>query len=175
VDAIIEQAERTRPAILVVDSIQTMQTADLNSPAGAVGQVREATARLTRLAKTSGIAVFLVGHVTKEGNIAGQRPSNIWSTRCCTWRGSLPCVPVAAQREEPLWGHPRGGRLRHARRRSERGYQPSAMFLSERETQAAGSVVAVTLEGSRPCWSSYRRWSLPLTSDYLAEPLPVST
>ena len=57
----------------MVDSIQTVQTADLDSPAGSVGQVRESAARLTRLAKGSGVATFLVGHVTKEGNLAGPK------------------------------------------------------------------------------------------------------
>jgi len=151
VDAIIEQAERTRPAILVVDSIQTMQTADLNSPAGAVGQVREATARLTRLAKTSAIAVFLVGHVTKEGNIAGPKTLEhmvdtvlyLEGDRFHAYRllrsvknrfGATHEVGVFDMREDGL----------------SEVTNPSAMFLSERETQAAGSVVAVTLEGSRP-------------------------
>src|SRR5579875_2923292 len=73
VDSIIAHAQQLRPVLLVVDSIQTMQTSDLESPSGSVGQLRESTARLTRLAKDEAIATFLVGHVTKEGSLAGPK------------------------------------------------------------------------------------------------------
>ena len=72
-EAITAAAERERPAIAIVDSIQTVQDGALDASPGSVTQVRQATARLLRLAKESGIPVFLVGHVTKEGAIAGPR------------------------------------------------------------------------------------------------------
>jgi DNA repair protein RadA/Sms len=73
VERIIATAELERPEVMVVDSIQTMYTELLQSAPGSVSQVREATAQLVHFAKRSGTAVFLVGHVTKEGNLAGPR------------------------------------------------------------------------------------------------------
>ncbi|MBO0687130.1 MAG: DNA repair protein RadA, partial [Candidatus Dormibacteraeota bacterium] len=72
-DAILGAIERERPSIAIVDSIQTVQDAAVDAAAGSVSQVRESAGRLMRLAKDSGIPVFLVGHVTKEGAIAGPR------------------------------------------------------------------------------------------------------
>lgn len=72
-DAVCATLERERPAVCVIDSIQTLRASELGSPAGSVAQVREAAARLLELAKAVGIAVFLVGHVTKDGSLAGPR------------------------------------------------------------------------------------------------------
>lgn len=73
VDAIIDQILQFKPSLVIVDSIQTLETSDLESIAGSVGQVRECAHRLQRLAKDLHIPIFLVGHVTKEGNIAGPK------------------------------------------------------------------------------------------------------
>jgi DNA repair protein RadA/Sms len=151
VDAILSHAQRLRPTLLVVDSIQTMQTAELDSPSGSVGQVRESTARLTRMAKADGIASFLVGHVTKEGNLAGPKVVEhmvdtvlyLEGERFHAYRllrgvknrfGATNEVGVFDMQDSGL----------------SEVLNPSAVFLAERETQATGSVVAVTLEGSRP-------------------------
>jgi DNA repair protein RadA/Sms len=72
-DAIVALAEKTRPDFLVVDSIQTVGVRELSGAPGGVAQVRESAARLVRLAKESGIPVVLVGHVTKDGGIAGPK------------------------------------------------------------------------------------------------------
>ncbi len=73
VDAIVALGEKTRPDLLVVDSIQTVGVSEIASAPGGVAQVRESAARLARLAKTSGIPVVLIGHVTKEGGLAGPK------------------------------------------------------------------------------------------------------
>src|SRR5205823_9415263 len=73
VGSIAEHARATRPALVVVDSIQTMTVDELEGPAGSVGQVRESALRLMDLAKGESIAVILVGHVTKDGSIAGPK------------------------------------------------------------------------------------------------------
>lgn len=73
VDAIVALAERERPGLLVVDSIQTVGVPEIGAAPGGVAQVRESAARLVRLAKTTGVAVVLVGHVTKEGGLAGPK------------------------------------------------------------------------------------------------------
>ena len=72
-DLIIETARREKPVIMIVDSVQTLSSGDLSGMAGSVGQVRECTLRLMRLAKDEGVSVFLVGHVTKEGSVAGPK------------------------------------------------------------------------------------------------------
>lgn len=73
VDAIVSLAEEAKPSVLVVDSIQTVGVGEIPSAPGGVAQVRESASRLIRLAKTSGIVVVLVGHVTKEGGLAGPK------------------------------------------------------------------------------------------------------
>lgn len=73
VDAIVALAERDRPGLLIVDSIQTVGVPEIGAAPGGVAQVRESAARLVRLAKTTGVAVVLVGHVTKEGGLAGPK------------------------------------------------------------------------------------------------------
>jgi DNA repair protein RadA/Sms len=73
VDAVVSLAEQTRPDVLVIDSIQTVGVTEIPSAPGGVSQVRESAARLIRLAKVSGTAVILVGHVTKEGGLAGPK------------------------------------------------------------------------------------------------------
>ncbi len=73
IDAIIAAADRSRPDLLVVDSIQTVASGEVGGSPGGVAQVRESAARAIRFAKTTGVAVILVGHVTKEGGIAGPK------------------------------------------------------------------------------------------------------
>jgi DNA repair protein RadA/Sms len=72
-DAVCETLERERPAVCVIDSVQTLWSAEVGSAPGSVSQVREAAARLLRVAKAAGVATFLVGHVTKDGSVAGPR------------------------------------------------------------------------------------------------------
>ncbi len=151
VDAIAQFAREMKPALLVVDSIQTMQTSDLDSPAGSVGQVRESTARLTRLAKSDGVATFLVGHVTKEGSIAGPK----------VLEHMVDCVLYLEGDRHHAYRLLRGVKNRFGATHEVGVFDmqdsgmievsdPSAAFLAEREARAGGSVVAVTLEGSRP-------------------------
>jgi len=151
VGRIVELARGERPTLVVVDSIQTATVAELDGPAGSVGQVREATLRLMEFAKGEGVAVVLVGHVTKEGSIAGPKTLehlvdavlNLEGDRYAALRllratknrfGSTDEVGVFEMRDVGL---------------SEVS-DPARAFLVEHETPAPGSVVAPTLEGSRP-------------------------
>jgi DNA repair protein RadA/Sms len=150
-EKIITHVHRLKPKVLVVDSIQTVFTSALESAPGSVSQVRESAGRLMLLAKGSGIPIFIVGHVTKDGSIAGPRvlehmvdtvlyfegdaghPYRI--LRAVKNRfGSTNEIGVFEMRDEGL---------------SEVA-NPSELFLAERATGAAGSVVVATLEGSRP-------------------------
>src|SRR5579872_511853 len=151
VDAIASFAMQLRPSLLVVDSIQTMQTADLDSPSGSVGQVREATARLTRLAKGEGIATFLVGHVTKEGNIAGPKVLEHMVDTVLYLEGDRYHAYRLLQGVKNRFGPTHEVGVFDMQEDGMTEVQnPSAAFLAEREAQTSGSVVTVTLEGSRP-------------------------
>src|SRR5204862_5898864 len=72
-EAVCATLEKERPAVCVIDSVQTLYSAEIGSAPGSVGQVREAAARLLRVGKAAGVALFLVGHVTKDGSVAGPR------------------------------------------------------------------------------------------------------
>jgi len=151
VGRIAEIARATRPALVIVDSIQTTTVDELDGPAGSVGQVRESALRLMDLAKGEGIAVIVVGHVTKDGTIAGPK----------TLEHLVDAVVEL--------GGDRGGTLRLVRAAKNRFGStdelgvfeldetglvevpdPTRAFLAEHETEAPGSVVAATMEGSRP-------------------------
>jgi DNA repair protein RadA/Sms len=151
VERIVGAAEQARPRILVIDSVQTIHTDSIDSSPGGVAQLREASARLVRYAKESGTGVFLVGHVTKEGVIAGPRvlehmvdtvlyfeseaASRYRIVRAVKNRfGAANEIGVFAMTEDGL---------REVR-------NPSAIFLSRHEDAVSGSVVTVTREGSRP-------------------------
>jgi DNA repair protein RadA/Sms len=151
VEALIATAHRERPQVMVIDSIQTMFTEILQSAPGSVAQVRESAAQLVRYAKHSGTALFLVGHVTKEGTLAGPRVlehmvdtvlyfegdtgSSFRIIRTIKNRfGAVNEIGVFAMTETGL---------------REVG-NPSAMFLSRHEDAVPGSVVLATQEGTRP-------------------------
>jgi len=151
VGRITDLARTERPALLIVDSIQTIESEELDGPPGSVGQVREVTLRLMELAKGEGIPVILVGHVTKDGSLAGPKTLE-----------HLVDVVLAVE------GDRTGGLrlLRASKNRfgsteevgvfemGERGLvevaDPGRAFLGEHDAPAPGSVPAPILEGSRP-------------------------
>lgn len=151
IDVIGELARQMSPALLVVDSIQTMQTGDLDTPAGSVGQVRESAARATRLAKDRGIATILVGHVTKEGAIAGPKMLEHMVDTVLYLEGERFHAYRLLRSVKNRFGatHEVGVFDMQETGLAEVG-NPSAVFLAEREEEASGSVVTVALEGSRP-------------------------
>ncbi|MCA1664740.1 MAG: DNA repair protein RadA [Myxococcales bacterium] len=150
-ERILDEAAAMRPAVLAVDSVQTMHAASLESIPGSVGQVRETAGRLLTFAKTRGVPVVLVGHVTKDGSLAGpktlehvvdcvlyfegERTHNYRVLRTTKNRfGSTNEIGVFEMRTEGL------GEVAN----------PSALFLAERPVGAPGSVVVASVEGSRP-------------------------
>lgn len=151
VERIVEHAAAQKPHVLIIDSIQTIWTELLTAAPGSVSQVRESAAKLTRFAKESGISVFLVGHVTKEGGIAGPRVlehmvdavlyfegesgSRFRVLRAFKNRfGAVNELGVFAMSEKGLREVP----------------NPSAIFLSAHTGPTPGSAVMVTREGTRP-------------------------
>ena len=151
IERVLAIAGQERPAVLVIDSIQTVYTSALSSAPGSVAQVRECAAQLVRFAKATQTAVYLVGHVTKEGALAGPRVLEHMVDAVLYFEGEL------------------GGRYRLVRAfknrfgavnelgvfaMTDRGLReisnPSAILLSRHEQPVAGSVVMVTREGTRP-------------------------
>ncbi len=150
-EAIVAHLETLRPQVVVIDSIQTLFSESFSSAPGSVVQVRECAAELTRLAKRNGVATLLVGHVTKEGSIAGPRVlehlvdtviyfegepgSNLRIIRALKNRyGAANEIGVFAMLEDGL--RPVGN--------------PSALFLARGDEVAPGNVVFAAIEGSRP-------------------------
>lgn len=184
-EKILATLQTERPNIAVIDSIQTVYSDQLTSAPGSVAQVRECAAHLTRAAKATGTAIVLVGHVTKEGALAGPRVlehmvdtvlyfegdthSSFRLIRAIKNRfGAVNEIGVFAMTEKGLKGVS----------------NPSAIFLSQHEEPVAGSCVMVTLEGTRPLLveiqalvdsggPSPRRLSVGLERDRLAMLLAV--
>ncbi|MCC6313069.1 MAG: DNA repair protein RadA [Thermomicrobiales bacterium] len=150
-DDVLAAAEEHRPGLLIVDSIQTVAVDEIGSAAGSVSQVRECTARLMEWAKPRDIPVMIVGHVTKEGTIAGPRVLEHMVDAVLYLEGDrhhqyriLRAVKnrFGSTDEIGVFEMADGG-LREVR-------NPSEAFLEERDGSAAGSTVAVTVEGTRP-------------------------
>ncbi len=148
---IVAVAERERPEVLVIDSIQTVYSDELSSAPGSVAQVRECAARLVRLAKERQMALFLVGHVTKEGALAGPRVLEHMVDTVLYFEGEagsrfrvLRAVKnrFGATGELGVFAMTEGG-LKAVK-------NPSAIFLSRQIDEAPGSAVGVIREGSRP-------------------------
>lgn len=140
-----------KPRVLIVDSIQTVFREEISSAPGSVGQVRECTAHLLRMAKSTGTAIFLVGHVTKEGAIAGPRVLEHMVDTVLYFEGerhnSFRVLRAVKNRfgstnEIGIFEMTEGG-LREV-------VNPSELFMAQRPKGEAGSVVTVSMEGTRP-------------------------
>jgi len=149
--AIEEQVDAVKPTLVVVDSIQTIYHPDLTSAPGSVGQVRECAARLLRLAKATGTAVVLVGHVTKESAIAGPRILEHLVDAVLYFEGDRHQSYRILRAVKNRFGSTNELGLFEMR---EQGLvevpNASQAFLAERPTGVAGSVVVASLEGTRP-------------------------
>jgi DNA repair protein RadA/Sms len=140
-----------QPKVLIVDSIQTVFLPGLESAPGSVSQVRECGARLMALAKGRGIATFLVGHVTKEGAIAGPRVlEHLVDTVLYFEGGQHHAYRVLRAVKNRFGSTNEIGVFEMGERGLTEVRNPSGFFLAERPTDAAGSVVVATLEGTRP-------------------------
>lgn len=151
VERIIAMAGEEKPGVLVVDSVQTVFTDALTSAPGSVAQVRECAARLTRFAKDSGTTVFLVGHVTKEGALAGPRVlEHMVDVVLYFESGSNQRYRVVRAVKNRFGAANELGIFAMTDAGLKGVSNPSAIFLSRHEEEVAGSVVMVTREGTRP-------------------------
>ncbi|MGD9210721.1 MAG: DNA repair protein RadA [Desulfobacteraceae bacterium] len=150
-DAIVGMILKHQPNAVVIDSIQTMFSSELSSAPGSVSQVRESALRLMLLAKSSGIPIFLIGHVTKEGVIAGPRLLEHMVDTVLYFEGDRNHVFRILRAVKNRFGSTNEiGVFEMKDRGLDQVANPSAVFLSERPENAAGSVVTASMEGTRP-------------------------
>jgi DNA repair protein RadA/Sms len=143
--------EAERPDVAVIDSIQTIYSDALTSAPGSVAQVRECAAQLTRVAKQSGTAIIMVGHVTKEGNLAGPRVLEHIVDTVLYFEGDTHSSFRLVRAFKNRFGAVNELGVFAMTERGLRGVaNPSALFLSQHEQTVPGSCVLVTQEGSRP-------------------------
>jgi DNA repair protein RadA/Sms len=151
VEAILEHAKHERPRVIVIDSVQTMFTDALSSAPGGVGQVRESTALLVRFAKMTQTSVFLVGHVTKEGALAGPRVLEHMVDSVLYFEGQADNRFRVIRAIKNRFGAANElGVFAMTDKGLKEVTNPSAIFLSRTLEPTPGSVVMVTWEGSRP-------------------------
>jgi DNA repair protein RadA/Sms len=151
VGRIVDVARAERPGLVVVDSIQTATVDDLDGAAGSVGQVREAALRLMDLAKGDGIAVILVGHVTKDGSIAGPKTLEHLVDAVVNLEGERYAALRLLRATKNRFGSTDEiGVFEMAEIGLREIADPARAFLADHGGSAPGSVVAPTLEGSRP-------------------------
>ncbi len=151
VERVLAQAARERPGVMVLDSIQTFYTDQLQSAPGSVAQVRESAARLVRFAKESGTSLFLVGHVTKEGALAGPRVLEHMVDTVLYFEGEAGSQIRLVRAIKNRFGAVNElGVFAMTDKGLKEVSNPSAIFLSRHDHQAAGSAILVTREGTRP-------------------------
>ncbi len=150
-ESILLMIESVQPDVIVIDSIQTMFNPDLTSAPGSVTQVRESTVRLMLMAKKTGVSVFLVGHVTKDGVIAGPRLLEHMVDTVLYFEGDSNHVFRILRAVKNRFGSTNEIGVFEMNENGLREVaNPSAAFLSERPANAPGSVVTASMEGTRP-------------------------
>ena len=184
-ERILATLDAAQPEIAVIDSIQTMYSDQLTSAPGSVAQVRECAAHLTRAAKASGVCIVLVGHVTKEGALAGPRVLEHMVDTVLYFEGDTHSSYRLVRAIKNRFGAVNEIGVFAMTERGLKGVSnPSAIFLSQHDAAVPGSCVMVTLEGSRPLLveiqalvdgggPSPRRLSVGLDRDRLAMLLAV--
>jgi DNA repair protein RadA/Sms len=188
-EAILDALETLKPSIVVVDSIQTLYTDQLQSAPGSVGQVRECAAMLTRTAKTKGITIILVGHVTKDGQLAGPRVLEHIVDTVLYFEGDTHSAFRLIRAVKNRFGAANELGVFAMTDKGLKGVSnPSALFLSQAHDPSgkpvAGTCVLVTQEGTRPlavelqalvdtCYGNPRRLAVGLDNQRLAMLLAV--
>jgi DNA repair protein RadA/Sms len=150
-ERILTAVEARKPQVVVVDSIQTLYSEQLQSAPGSVAQVRECAAQLTRLSKQLGVAVVMIGHVTKEGTLAGPRVLEHMVDTVLYFEGDTHSSFRLVRAFKNRFGAVNELGVFAMTDRGLRGVSnPSALFLSQHAQQVAGACVLVTQEGTRP-------------------------
>ena len=151
VQRILALADKEKPSVLVIDSIQTVYTDQLNSAPGSVSQVRESAAHLVQYAKQTGTSIFLVGHVTKEGALAGPRVLEHMVDTVLYFEGDASSRYRVIRAVKNRFGAVNEvGVFDMSDKGLREVINPSAIFVSRHEAPVSGSVIMVTREGTRP-------------------------
>jgi len=150
-DQIIGHIEQANPALVILDSIQTTRIPEIESGAGSISQVRESASRLQTIAKSSGSSIFIIGHVTKEGAIAGPKVlEHIVDTVLYLEGDAFHTFRLLRSVKNRFGATSEVGVFEMASSGLVEVINPSEAFLSERVLNAPGSTIAVTMEGTRP-------------------------
>lgn len=150
-EKIFQIVRELKPGIIAIDSIQTIYTADLESAPGSIGQVRETAARLIALSKKTGVPIFLIGHVTKDGAIAGPRILEHMVDTVLYFEGDRGHPFRVLRAVKNRFGSTNEiGVFEMGSYGLRQVLNPSELFLSERPLDVPGSVVVASIEGSRP-------------------------
>lgn len=151
IDSIINNIENTCPQVVVIDSIQTIYSGDLPSAPGTVGQIRECTLKIIQYAKSKGVSFFLIGHVTKEGSIAGPKVLEHLVDTVLYFEGGKSHPFRILRAVKNRYGSTNEiGVFEMTGDGLNEVSNPSEIFLSERPLNSSGSVVTPSMEGSRP-------------------------
>jgi len=151
IEPILAMIQSVQPRVLVIDSIQTMYNAELTSAPGSVSQVRESTVRLMMMAKKTGIPTLLVGHVTKDGAIAGPKLLEHMVDTVLYFEGDRNHIFRILRAVKNRFGSTNEiGVFEMKDQGLDEVANPSAVFLSERPANASGSAVTASMEGTRP-------------------------
>ena len=164
-ERILAQAEKAEPTVLAIDSVQTIQSAELASIPGSIAQVRECAARLASFAKARGIAAVLVGHVTKDGNLAGPKALEHLVDVVLSFEGdgSAPYRMVRAAKNR-FGSTQEIGVFEMRSDGLAEVLSPSQLFLAERPLGVPGSVVVASADGSRPILAEVQALVTPPTA-----------
>lgn len=156
-----------KPTLVVIDSIQTIYHPELSSAPGSVSQVRDSTAELMRIAKSNGIAIFLVGHVTKEGQIAGPRLLEHMVDTVLYFEGERHHTYRILRSQKNRFGSTNEIAIfEMAHSGLKEVLNPSELFLEERSFDATGSTVVASMEGTRPILVEIQSLVTPTSFNY---------
>lgn len=167
IESILKAIQSAQPQLVIIDSIQTMYTVALDSAPGSVSQVRECTLRLIEQAKHKRIAVFLVGHVTKEGFLAGPKVLEHMVDTLLMFEGDRDQFYRILRTTKNRFGSTREIGVFEMQEKGLIDVQnPSAVFLSERQSKASGSAVICCMEGTRPILVEVQALAAPTRFGY---------
>lgn len=166
-DAVVAFIEHNKPKLVIIDSIQTMMSGDFPGVAGSIVQVRSCAQKFQMVAKSTGVPIILVGHVTKEGTIAGPRTMEHIVDVVLSFEGSMLENSRLLRGVKNRFGPTNEvGILAMAEKGLESVANPSALFLSEEESGIPGSAVTCLLEGRRPLLIEVQALTVPTTFGY---------
>lgn len=162
IEQVVEEIEKFKPALVIVDSIQTMESERLTGVAGSVGQVRECASQLVRLAKEEGIPMFLVGHVTKEGTVAGPMVlSHIVDCVLFLEGERFKTLRILRSLKNRFGPVDEVGVFTIGQNGITEEKNPSELFLNATGSKVPGSVVVSTIEGTRPILVELQALAVP--------------